>query len=291
MDTDFLVVSGEDSANAATYGEHHLTLVVGGDTETLRMRLSSAVERLGYRIISDDPLVAKRSGSAGYGSITGTTLDYDRTLTFRLKPTGAATTLVTFNYVGYPLNYKGPKLVITREAEAIAALASARQGSAWCPACGTESTDDSRFCRSCGSPTAAVPAELKVMELTNYIQSGRNNLAVGLIGILLAVITFALIIGLKGMTSINQAIAFTLMWGLPSLFCLGIGMKQLSRGLNSKQLKSATAPTNSNNLKAPDSPVLSTGQLSSLLSAPPASVTEGTTSLLEPVIKNKQTDA
>jgi hypothetical protein len=215
MDTDFLVVSGGDSASAATYGEHHLTLVVGGDTETLRTRLASTVEKLGYRVISDEPLVVRRSGNAGYGSIT-----------------------------------EGPKLVITREAEAIASLASERQGSGSCPTCGTESTDDSRFCRSCGSPATAVPAELKVQELTNYIQSGRNNLAVGLIGILLAVITFALIVGLKGTASIYPAIAFTLMWGMPSLFCLGIGMKQLSRGLNSKQLKPAIAPKNSNNLMA-----------------------------------------
>ena len=285
MDSDLVVLSGGDAASTATYGEHHVTLVLEGDPAALRERLASAAERLGYRVLADDPLVVRRSGISRYGSVIGTTLDYDRTLTFRLKPKSAATTVVTFNYVGYPLNHKGPKLVIQREAEAIAALASERRQTTTCSSCGTPTADDSRYCRSCGMLAVSEPAELQVMQLTNSIQSARGSFVTAGIGMSLATLTFGLVMAFKGFASFTPAIAFTLMWMIPSFIFLGIGLRQLSRGLNPKQL-APPAPTGSTpGLYLPESFAPPTGQLREMDVRPP-SVTEGTTNLLPPPARN-----
>lgn len=289
MDSDLVVLSGGNAASAATYGEHHVTLVLEGDPAALRERLASAAERLGYRVLADDPLVVRRSGTSRYGSVIGTTLDYDRTLTFRLKPKGAGTTVVTFNYVGYPLNYKGPKLVIQREAEAIAALASERRRTTTCFSCGTPTADDSRYCRSCGMLAVSEPAELQVMELTNSIQSAGGSLITAGIGMSLATLTFGLVMALKGFASFTPAIAFTLMWMIPSFVFLGIGIRQLSRGLRPKQLAPAP-PTGSNpGLYSTDIFAPPTGQLREMDGRTP-SVTEGTTNLLPPPATNSSLD-
>ena len=280
MSAEFMLDSG-DGVTASTYGEFHLTLTLAGDAESLRERLGSAAEKLGYRIINDDPLVARRGG-AGYGSITSTVLDYARTLTFRLKPAGTGATLVTFNYVGYPLNYKGARVVITREAEAIAALASVRQGAVTCSACGAEAVDDSRFCRRCGVPMLGEPAELQVLQLTNDAHAGTRDVSIGVIGFALAVITFVLIIAIKGIDQLTAATVFTLMWALPSLILMVMGFRHLSHTFSPKQTEKVIASGSRN---SPFPTELSTGGLSEL---PPMSVTESTTNLLTPLHKDKE---
>jgi hypothetical protein len=283
MSAEFMLDSG-DGVTASTYGEFHLTLTLAGDADGLRERLCSAAEKLGYRIISDDPLVARRGGT-GYGSIgsiTSTVLDYARTLTFRLKPAGTGTTLVTFNYVGYPLNYKGARVVITREAEAIAALASVRQNAVACSACGAEAVDDSRFCRRCGVPMLGEPAELQVLQLTNDAHAGTRDVSIGVIGFALAVITFVLIIGIKGMGELTAAAVFTLMWALPSLILMVMGFRHLFRTFSPKQTEKVIA-SGSRSSSIPTE--LSTGGLTEL---PPISVTENTTNLLTPLHKIKE---
>lgn len=285
------MLNSGDGANASTYGEFHLTLSLAGDANGLRERLGSAAEKLGYRIIADDPLVARRGGS-GYGSITSSVLDYARTLTFRLKPAGTGATLVTFNYVGYPLNYKGARTVITREAEAIAALASLGPNAAACSACGAEAVDDSRFCRRCGVPMLGEPVQLKVMQLTNTVHAGTRDVSIGIIGFALAVVTFVLIIVIKGMGELTAAAVFTLMWALPSLFFLGMGLRQLHSTFSPKQTEKVIASGNSNSSLPAE---LSTGELPKL---PPMSVTENTTNLLtslhrdnEPILIKKKDES
>ena len=280
MGAEFMLDSG-DGVTASTYGEFHLTLTLAGDANGLRERLSSAAEKLGYRIISDDPLVARRGGT-GYGSITSTVLDYARTLTFRLKPAGTGATLVTFNYVGYPLNYKGARVVITREAEAIAALASVHQNAFACSACSSQAVDDSRFCRRCGAPMLGEPAELQVLQLTNDAHAGTRDVSIGVIGFALAVITFVLIIAIKGIDQLTAATVFTMMWALPSLILMVMGFRHLSRTFSPKQTEKVIA---SGNRSSPSPTELSTGGLSEL---PPMSVTESTTNLLTPFAKEKE---
>ncbi len=269
MSAEFLA-SGGDGVSASTYGEFHLTLTLAGTAESVRERLGAAVEKLGYRIVSDDPLVARRSGS-GYNSVTSTVLDYARTLTFRLKPAGTGATLVTFNYAGYPLNYSGARAVITREAEAIAALASVRQGAPACSACGVEATDDSRFCRRCGVPMLGDPAELRVLQLTNDAHAGTRDLVIGATGFTLAVVTFVLIVSLKGIDHITAAAIFLLMWALPSLLFTVTGFRHLSHTFKLKQMERATASGGAIPLTSSQ---LTTGELPAL---PPMSVTESAT--------------
>lgn len=280
MGAEFMMESG-DGTGASTYGEFHLTLTLAGDAGSVRERLSSAVEKFGYRIVSDDPLVARRSG-AGYGSITSTVLDYARTLTFRLKPTGTGATLVTFNYVGYPLNYSGARVVITREAEAIAALASARQSAFACSACGAEAIDDSRFCRRCGGPMLGEPAELRVLQLTNDAHAGARDLLIGTAGFTLAAITFTLIVVLKGTAHITAAAVFALMWALPSLFLLVMGFRHLSRTFNSKQTEKVMAIGSASSSLSYERPTAGLPELK------PISVTEGTTELLNTIRQDKE---
>jgi hypothetical protein len=280
MGAEFMMESG-DGVSASTYGEFHLTLTLAGDAESVRERLGSAAEKLGYRIVSDDPLVARRGG-AGYGSLTSTVLDYARTLTFRLKPAGTGATHVTFNYVGYPLNYSGARVVITREAEAIAALASVRQGAVACSACGAEATDDSRFCRRCGVPVLGEPAELRVLQLTNDAHAGTRDLLISASGFMLAVITFVLIVALKGTAYITSATVFSLMWALPSLFLVVMGFRHLSRTFSSKQTEKVMA---SGSASSSLSSQRSTGGLPEL---PPMSVTESTTELLTPQRRDEE---
>jgi hypothetical protein len=280
MSAEFMLDSG-DGVSASTYGEFHLTLTLAGNTDGLRERLGSAAEKLGYRIISDDPLVARRGG-AGYSSITSTVLDYARTLTFRLKPAGTGATLVTFNYTGYPLNYKGPRVVITREAEAIAALASVRQGAVACSACGSDAIDDSRFCRRCGVPMLGEPAELQVLQLTNDAHAGTRDISIGVIGFALAVVTFVLIIAIKGLDELTAAAVFTMMWAVPSLIVMVMGFRHLSRTFSPKQTEKVIASGNRSSSMPTE---LSTGGLSEL---PPMSVTESTTNLLTPFAKEKE---
>lgn len=279
MGAEFIAVSSGEDASASVYGEYHLTLTLDCDVESANERLSAAVEKLGYRIISENPFVARRSGAA-YGSIMNTTLDYARTLTLRLKPSGTASTLVTFNYVGYPLNYKGARVVVTREAEAIIALASARRGTLVCDNCGTETVDDSRFCRRCGAPVTGEPAEVQVMRLTDDAHSAFRDISIGLAGITLAVVTFALIILIKGIAHINPAAVFALMWFLPSLFWLIIGMRHLSRTFKSNPTEKVMneAPHQTSMQKVTnDLPQLSL-----------MTVTEGTTELLQPARKENE---
>ncbi len=266
--SEFMLDSG-DGGGPSTYGEFHLTLTLAGDADSLRGRLASATEKLGYRIISDDPLVARRSG-AGYGSITSTILEYARTLTFRLKPAGSGATLVTFNYVGYPLNYKGAQTVITREAEAIAAFASVRHGA--CSACGAEAIDDSRFCRRCGVPVSGEPPQLEILRLINLAHAGTRDLSIAAAGFALAIITFALIVAIKGLGEMVPAAVFAMMWALPSLFLTITGFRHLSRTIERKPVNEIT----------PGEPISQPSQLSTgvLANLPPTSVTENTTELL-----------
>ena len=267
MGAEFMIDGGA-GVDSTTYGEFHLTLTLAGDADGLRERLGSAAEKLGYRIVSDDPLVARRGG-AGYGSMTSSVLDYAKTLTFRLKPAGSGATLVTFNYVGYPLNYSGARKVITREAEAIAALAALRPGSTACSGCGAEAVDDSRFCRRCGVPMLGEPAEMQVLRITNEAHAGTKDLLIGSAGFALALITFVLVVTLKGLDHITAAAAFAAMWALPSLFLTVMGFRHLARTFEVRQIDS---------LESGHKPIeLPKGTVKEV---PLMSVTEGTTNLL-----------
>lgn len=116
---------------------------------------------------------------------------------------------VDFNYaVGYTIGSRGAQMVIKREAEAIAALAAELHAASDCASCGAQATDDSRFCRRCSAPVSKIPAELEVLRLSAETFAGMQGVMMGSVGVALSIVTFALLIALKGAAALAPAIIF-----------------------------------------------------------------------------------
>jgi hypothetical protein len=260
--------------------EHQSKRVFVGDVETVRRRLIAALEKLGYVIISEEPLVAKNnpeqsafSGMCCFPSVLGS----PTRLTIGLRLFNSNSTLATFDYaIMNSVVTKGDRQTLEREIDAILALATARPAATVCAACGTNLTSDSRFCRACGAPNSAEePAELEVLRLTAATRSAYQNIVASLLTMLLvlAVALPILFFARKGPKAgtiillIGEALAFC--WLLYGMFTLQRALNP--RGREKKPLGANAAPA----LASPD-----TAALPQLPAHP--SVTEGTTELLEP---------
>jgi len=265
---------------AGHYTEFDLSLVLPGDSESLRPRLADALERLGYRVINEQPLQARRS-ARGWGSsmMSSDVLDYPVKLSVAMKASGEWATLVTFDYViGHPMLTKGDRQTIAREAEAIAALATQRATAVTCQQCGTEGTSDSRFCRRCGIPLIAnSPAEIEVLRLTAGSRAGYQTVvtsAIFLAILNLAVILAPFISNPKG--ALAMAIIGWIFGGLGWLMML-FGLRRLHRTLNPKERREALPPVEPRRVIAPSHTMPLPPEQA------PMSVTESTTELLPPV--------
>jgi hypothetical protein len=172
--SDFIDVGGYGSQTTEIY----LKRVLAGHIESVRARLGVALERLGYDLLEEEPALHGRRGARGWGVwySSADVLDYPMTLVIRLKSTGEHSTQATFDYtIKHPWLSKGEKEVLTREAEAIVALATTRASEKLCTACGTEATDDSRFCRRCGAPMTSEQAELDVLRMAAETRAGHTS--------------------------------------------------------------------------------------------------------------------
>lgn len=173
--SDFMDVSGGYGSQTT---EIYLKRVLVGNVESVSAHLSVALEQLGYDVIEEEPALRARRGAQGWGTWWGSAdiLDYATTLVIRLKPIGAHSTRATFDYtIMHPWLSKGEKEVLTREAEAITALATVHAADKVCAACGTEAMDDSRFCRRCGAPMVSGQAELEVLRLAAEARAGHTS--------------------------------------------------------------------------------------------------------------------
>src|ERR1041385_939893 len=145
------------SSDYITVSDLDLTLALPGDVNTVRARLVNALQTLGYKVLGEQPLYAKRGrqGAARYDCSLNV-LDYPTTLTISLKQTNDVAVLATFSYEikSFMRMTKGDRQTLAREAEAIAALAMERSALSACRTCGTQVTDESNFCRRCGAPLA-----------------------------------------------------------------------------------------------------------------------------------------
>jgi hypothetical protein len=162
--------------------EHEVVRLVPGDIETVRQRLSEAFEQLGYRVLDENPLRARRRASGwGQSGCTTNVLDYPITLQIGLKAISHNTTRATFDYtVKNPMLVEGDRHTLMREAEALIALAVTRTTAATCTVCGAEAIAAARFCRQCGAPNAASePAELEVLRLTANSRAAYHSLLSG----------------------------------------------------------------------------------------------------------------
>ncbi|HWW77424.1 MAG TPA: zinc-ribbon domain-containing protein, partial [Pyrinomonadaceae bacterium] len=143
------------SGNGYTVAEHSARRVLAGDAESVRRRLVYALESLGYTVVSENPLQARRGSRKDI--VRADFTDHARKLAVGLRQGGAAATQVTFEFAVTHggCSTKGDLLTLEREVDAILALAAEPHAAGLCRACGTENGADARFCRLCGAPNAA----------------------------------------------------------------------------------------------------------------------------------------
>lgn len=181
----------DDGSGAGFKVEYDAVRIIPGDIETVRSGLMHAIEQLGYRMLNDDPLQARRK-ARGLGKSWGSNniLDYQSNLTINLKQKGANATRAAFNYsIGYTLLYEGDKATLSREVDALIGLMSARTSNANCTACGAFISAGTRFCRQCGAPSlGATPAEVEVYQMTALTNTSYKSLLGGVIFVLCAMI-------------------------------------------------------------------------------------------------------
>jgi len=280
--TDYIVSERGSSLYQTT--EHYHKCVLAGEPESVRLRLVDALERLGYDILDDEVNVIRgRRGPKGWAAAyaSADVLDYPRTLIVKLKPNGPRTTRATFDYViKHPSLSRGEVDILTREAEALSSMAIVRSVEKMCAACGTDATDDSRFCRQCGSPMTVQNSDLELLQMAAEIRAGYTSVvsttlvltaSTILIGAaLLAMLLTGVVFG-KGLGTL---LVIGLAASLINIFFSAFGWNRISRALKVKRIETnaltgqRTYESSPANLSFTAAPQLR------------PSVTEGTTNLL-----------
>jgi hypothetical protein len=293
--SDFIDIGGYGSQTTEIY----LKRVLAGNIESVRARLAVALERLGYDLLEEEPALHGRRGARGWGTwySSADVFDYPMSLVIRLKSAGEHTTLATFDYtVKHPWLSKGEKEVLTREAEAIVALTTTRAAEKVCTVCGTEATDDSRFCRRCGAPMTSEQAELDVLRMAAETRAGHTSVVTSTILSLasIAVLLIALLVFIKkgAVTQKGLWLAICVMSAI-ALFNFMVGRFAWQR------LNTALASKREETRALPDRRVqaLPGNRTHTLADAVPAalparqaahSITEGTTELLNTQIREQE---
>lgn len=269
----------------SSISEHDVTRVMAGDVESVRKRLLAALEQIGYRILSEDPLRARHAArGAGRYHMSANALEYPTTLEISLRPQGHGATRVTFDYrVSHGYFTSGDWQTITREAEAIIALASLRGAQTNCLVCGSDAGTDSRFCRKCGAPlTSAAPAEVEVMRLTAETRAGHQWNVLGACLLAFAAIFPLLLLWAKGgdlsPKLVRVMMVSGLLFGGMGWWSLLAGLRQIHFALNPcrRETEEKALPV-PRTLDIPDTNEL---RVPSASARKPLSITEGTTDLL-----------
>jgi hypothetical protein len=277
-------MEGTDAALTTTMGgegvgftEHYAKRIIIGDLENTRAGLKSALEKLGYFVETEQPLlIAKRKPKLSADEkkfIVGNGLPNVKRLQISLNSANENSTVANFSYaIMNSALTKGDRRTIEAEIDALAALTTSRQLQTVCAACGTGNTNDSRFCRVCGVPNvSAEPAELEILRLTANARSAHQMIVGGAIFTFCWLILSLLFLLLPKMTAFAAAIIF----GSGAL--LGIlwsfyGIIRLHRTLN---------PAIAKELTPADFPLKISAAQTDLLPPSRISVTEGTTQLLQ----------
>jgi hypothetical protein len=271
-----------DATGGAYVGEHSVRRVLAGDIESVRRRLAGGLEALGYTVLSENPLQARREQLKD--CLRADFTEHQRRLTVLLRPSSETATTAVFDFtvVHAGLMTKGDRRTLEREADAIIALAEAPNSTGVCRSCGTENSEGGRFCRLCGAPSeAGEPAELDMLRLTAASRAGLQEI-VGGVGIALLAVAVALALMFTGKPkAVNLGWGILVIGELIGWWMALYGMKRIHRTLN-READVRQLPT----------PVSKTQQLSSAHDAalPPAplSVTEGTTELLGNVPRERE---
>ncbi|MDH3492948.1 MAG: hypothetical protein OEM82_05315 [Acidobacteriota bacterium] len=262
--------------------EIYVKKVILGNKDIVRQRLMDAVESLGYDIVEDEPHIVARRGAKGWGTVSANILDVPMTLTLRLKAVSENSTGATFDYlIKHNFFLEGDKRVILQEARTIAAISKAQAIEKLCSICETESTDDSKFCRKCGAPLTSEQAELEVLRMMSETRAAKASISVSSLMTPISAIVIILAFILNNADLINPKLFAVLLvfGGLSFLFGIVLsffGWGRLKEALNRPATESAHIPRH-----IPES--LETGEFRELppRTSVPASVTEGTTNLLD----------
>jgi hypothetical protein len=245
--TNFIDAGGYGSETTEIY----LKRVLAGNIESVRARLGVALERLGYDVLEDEPALHGRRGARGWGKwySSADVFDYPITLVVRFKSAGENSTHATFDYtIKHPWLAEGDKEVLTREAEAIIALATTRAAEKVCAVCGTEATDDSRFCRRCGAPMTSEQTELDVLRMAAEARAGHTSVVTSVIlsvtTVLVALTTWIVFLVKGSVTMKGLWLMLGLMGILTLLNCLAgrFAWQRLNAALASKREETRTLP-------------------------------------------------
>jgi hypothetical protein len=250
--------------------------------------LSDAVEQLGYNVLNEIPLQARRRGTrAAVSGCSNDILNYPASLAIGLKSAGTNSTRVTFAYViRHPYGYltKGDRITLSRESEAIIALANAKALPTTCSSCAAEVTSGVRFCRQCGAPVkvGASSVELELLKTTAGTNAGYKGALFGAIFLLIAfLLPLVLLLGsdnpvrfaklVKAISVISGSL------GISGFLMLLAGLWSLRKLLNQpleRETKEQHIPAVHRSLGVPDT--------SELISSPASqgSITDATTDLL-----------
>ncbi len=282
--------SGSNVSTALGISEHHVVRVMAGEGEVLRARLADALEQLGYRVLDENPLRAKH-GARGAGEyyFSANALDYPTTLDIGLKQQGMGSTRVTFDYAVVHGHFgKGDRQSLTREAEAIIALAAHRAAQTNCIICGADFVADSRFCRKCGAPTTtAAPAELEVMRLTANGRAGHQWTSIGAtilaVGTILPMFMWVIANFATFTKGDKVSIGIALISAIFGWWALLAGIRRTHLTLNPRNAKEEdiSALPRRQTFSAPNTNDITLEPLR----AAQLSITEGTTSLLHEVAR------
>jgi ribosomal protein L40E len=263
--------------------EIYIKKVLAGNIGDVRVRIIASMESLGYDIIEDEPNIIGRRGSKGWGTwfASADVLEYAATLTVRLKPVSESSTRATFDYlIKHPMLNKGEKDIVAQEAKTIAAISKKQAIEKMCSVCETESTDDSKFCRKCGAPLTSEQAELEVLRMMAEIRAGKTSIVATSITMLISALLLVTAFLLNNAELLKPKL-FILLLSLGSLGILlalissFFGWNRIKRALEKPEIRSQSFPR-----YVPDS--LKTGEFQELPPHKvPASVTEGTTNLLD----------
>lgn len=244
----------DDNGMAIYDNEHFHRQIVSGDIASVRARMVAALEHLDYHVIdeSETAIKGRRDARGGGSSYTSADiLDYPGSVAIRFKDRGANATVITFDYiVKHPSITRGDKDVLTREAEALAALASVSGRERICNSCGNRSIDDSRFCRQCGSPIIVEHPELELLHMSRHIRAAQQSIygtaAAFLAG--LVVVGIAIAVLLSSDVTLTKGIK-VLMVLAPVILAVGLwfsvaGVLRVNRTLKRKEKeRDAFAPT------------------------------------------------
>ena len=263
--------------------ELYVKKVLAGNIKTVRLQLIDAMESLGYDIIEEDPNIIGRRGAKDWGTwvASANVLDYATTLTVRLKSIGESSTRVTFDYlIKHGMLNKGDRNIVVQEAKTIAAISKTHTVEKMCSVCETESTDDSKFCRQCGAPLTSEQAELEVLRMMAETRAGKVSVVASSVAMSVSSIMLIIVFILNNLGLLKpKLLPFLLFFGgagilfavMSSLF----GWNRLKRALEKPETQVQHIPR-----RVPES--IETGEFEELLPRQPvASITEGTTNLLD----------